>query len=148
MTIGGLVSKDHLVFVYILDLLTTDGFASFEGVGALQFGIVSDPGPCWPSSCFLTTNENREIARCSGRYVKDGGRPEWCNKACKEFSKYQTSKTHILYTEAYFSWSKNKLRDTEFRFPEVVLFTAQEWSKFESNLHSHAFCLSFLTSYS
>ena len=57
---------------YILDLLTTDGFASFEGVGALPFGIVSDPGPCWPSSCFLTGKSHR----CSGRYVKDGGRPE------------------------------------------------------------------------
>ena len=54
MIIVGLVSMDQLVFVYILDLLTTDGFASFEGVGALPFGIVSDPGPCWPSSCFLT----------------------------------------------------------------------------------------------
>ena len=72
MIIVGLVSMDQLVFVYILDLLTTDGFASFEGVGALPFGIVSDPGPCWPSSCFLTGKSHR----CSGRYVKDGGRPE------------------------------------------------------------------------
>lgn len=95
MIIGGLVSKDQLVFVYCIFLICWPQMAlrHLKVLALYHLALSLIPVHAGRQAASWWPTKTGKLHRCSGPYVKDGRRPEWYNEACKEFSTYQTSKT-------------------------------------------------------